>query len=477
MKKNLLISYKFWIVLVTIALVQACSLPQLVQKTASKKTPTTFKGVKDSTNSAQIKWKEFFTDPYLVALIDTALKNNQELNIVLQEINIAQNEIKARSGAYLPFVNVGAGIGAEKAGRYTRTGAVDANVNMTPDQAIPEVLTDFAVTANVSWQVDIWKQLRNAKKSAVYRYLATVEGRNFLITNLVAEVAYTYYELVALDAELEIIEKNIAIQQNALRIVSLKKVAGEVTELAVKRFQAEVSKNQSQKYYLMQQIIENENRINFLLGRFPQPVARASFNALTPHSLEAGIPSQLLANRPDIRQAELQLAANQLDISVAKANFYPVLNITSKIGFQAFNPKYIITTPESMLFNLMGELVAPLVNRNAIKAEYMSANARQIQAAYNYERTILNAFTEVTNQIAKIENLGHSYKAKEQQVEALNQSINISINLFNSARADYVEILLTQRDAIESKLQLVEIRQEQFNNTIKMYQALGGGWQ
>ncbi|MEP2349922.1 MAG: TolC family protein, partial [Algoriphagus sp.] len=324
----------------------------------------------------------------------------------------------------------------------------------------------------------IWHKLRNAKKSALTRYLASVEGKNFMVTNLISEIANSYFELLALDNELAIVQQNIEIQNNAFEIVKYQKDAARVTELAVRRFQAQVLNTKSLQYGIQQDIIEVENRINFLVGRFPQKVERNSeaFADMIPHTIYEGIPSQLLENRPDIRQAELELAASKIDIQVAKADFYPTLEITAGLGFNAFNPSYIFTSPESLIYSLTGELVAPLINRNAIKARYLTANAKQIQAIYDYEQTILNAYIEVANQLSNIKNLEQTYDLKSQEVDALNQSVAISNELFNSARADYMEVLLTQRDALESKFELIETKMKQMNATVTIYQALGGGW-
>lgn len=459
-------------------LYSSCTGPSLVQRTENKSTPASFNNAQDTTNTAKVKWKEFFTDPYLTALIDTALMNNQELNIVLQEINIAKNEVRARKGEYLPFVDIVGGAGVSKEGRYTRSGSVDENLDIEPGKKFPEPLPDFLVAANLSWQVDIWKKLRNAKKSAMLKYLSTTEGKNFMVTHLIAEIATSYYELMALDNQLVILKRNIEIQQNALEIVKLEKQAAKVTELAVRRFEAEVLKNQSRQFYIAQRITETENRINFLVGKFPQPIQRnfEAFSDLVPDTIFAGIPSQLLENRTDIRQAELNLAASKLDVKVAKANFYPSLNIYAGVGLQGFNAAYLITKPESMLYSLAGSLMQPLINRNAIKAFYYSANAKQIQAVYHYERTILTAYIEVANQLSNISNLEKSYDLQSQQVQALTQSIDISTRLFKSARADYMEVLLTQRDALESKFELVETKKQQMNAVVNIYQALGGGW-
>ncbi|MBL7698046.1 MAG: TolC family protein, partial [Chitinophagaceae bacterium] len=146
------------------------------------------------------------------------------------------------------------------------------------------------------------------------------------------------------------------------------------------------------------------------------------------------------------------------------------------LGFQAFKPSYLVKFPESLLYNLVGDIAAPLINRNAIKAEFFSANARQVQAMYNYERSILNAYFEVSTQLSKIDNLSKSYDLKKKQVDALTRSIDISNNLFSSARADYLEVLMTQRDALESKLELVETKKEQLVAVVNVYRDLGGGW-
>jgi NodT family efflux transporter outer membrane factor (OMF) lipoprotein len=460
--------------------VSGCKTPELTQKNVNNVTPESYSnGNQDSTNTAtELTWQEYFPDPNLHALIDTALKNNQELNITLQEIQLSQYEIRVRKGEILPVAGIRASTGVDKVGRYTSQGANDANTEVMPGREFPDPLGDYGIGAFANWEVDIWHKLRNSKKSALTRYLASVEGKNFMVTNLIAEIANSYYELLAYDNQLSIVNQNIKIQTDALEIVRYQKEAARVTELAIRRFEAQVLNTRSLQYGIQQQIVETENRINFLVGRFPQPVKRDanSFGNSIPEKIQAGIPSQLLGNRPDIRQAELELAAAKLDIKIAKADFYPKLDISAGIGFNAFNPSFIFTAPESLIYSLAGDLTAPLINRNAIKARYQSANAKQIQAIYNYEQTILNSYIEVVNQLSNINNLANTYDLKQQQVAALTESINISNELFKSARADYMEVLLTQRDALESRFDLVETKMEQLHAKVNIYQALGGGW-
>lgn len=464
----------------TIAIVLSLSscLPALKVREARTTPPSAYGASTDTTDIAAIPWQQFHVDPYLRTLIDSALANNQELNIVLQEVAMAKNEVRARKGEYLPFVDITAAAGTEKVGEFTRNGAVEHNLPIHENKDFPEPLPDFMIGAHASWELDIWKKLRNAKKAATMRYLGTVEGRNFMVTHLVAEIASSYYELMALDNQLEILRSNIAIQQDALQIVKLEKQAAKVTELAVRRFEAEVLKNRSNQFDIQQRIVETENRINYLVGRYPQPVSRSSalFSSLKPDSIYAGVPSQLLAMRPDIRQAELELTAAKLDVRAAKANFYPSVRLTAGIGLNAFDASLLTETPASLLYNVAGDLVAPLVNRNAIKAAYANANARQLQAVYDYERTVLSAYVEVVNQLANIDNLRNSYDLRKQQVDALSSSINLSTNLFRSARADYMEVLLTQRDALEARFELVETQKQRMSAMVNAYKALGGGW-
>lgn len=454
----------------------ACKVPAINNKQEDNTVPAVYTKSQDTTNMVKLKWQQYFTDPNLIALIDTALHNNQELNIMLQEIEMSRNEIMQRKGEYKPFVNLSAGLAADKAGKYTWDGISEEDLKANPEKG-PKYIGDFMVKAVASWELDVWNKLHNATKSATLHYLSTIEGKNFMITNLIAEMAESYYELMALDNQLMIVEQNIELQTNALKIVKQQKEAAKVTQLAVNRFEAQLLNTQNLRYEIAQRITENENRIRFLTGSYTTAIPRnpALFIDMQLEEMKAGVPSQLLVNRPDIRQAELEMEAAKIDVQVARANFYPSFRIQAGLGFQAFNPLYLIR-PASILYNLAGDMMAPLVNKNAITATYYNANAQQIQAVYKYEQVILNAYTEVLNQMAKADNFSKSHSMKQKEVDILFQSVQISNSLFNSARADYMEVLLTQREALESKMELIEIRMKQLSAKVNIYKALGGGW-
>lgn len=465
------------LVLITL-LLASCNVPHLLQETSSPIVPKSYNLSADTVNSGGLEWRKFFNDAYLCKLIDTALKNNKEMQITLQEIEIARNDIRAQKGKLLPTVVGGGATGFDKVGRYTSQGAGDASTEMKPGIEVPEWLPDYRFGISAQWEVDIWKKLHTEKKALVNRYLASVEGKNFLITELISDIANRYYELLALDNQLDIVRQSIVLQKNAFTIVKAQKDAGQETEFAVKKFEAELYNSQSKEFEIQQQIVETENEINLLMGRYPQPIERDKTVFLTnsPKEVLAGIPSQLMQYRPDVKQAEFELNAAKLDVKSTRAEFFPSLGITSTLGINAYKPNLLFTLPESILASLASDLAGPLINRNMIRAEFDNANARQKQALYNYEKTIITAFNEVKTEISNIENLNKSFQLKSREVDNLCNCIEISSDLFKAARVNYFEVLMTQRDALDSKTELLEMKLKQFVAVSNLYKSLGGGW-
>ncbi|MCU0714504.1 MAG: efflux transporter outer membrane subunit [Pirellula sp.] len=465
-------------------LIPGCKIPEICRPEAMRPLPQAYdrnndpaQGIVSDENSACLGWREFFNDPTLHNLISESLSGNQELKILAQDIRIANNEYRARRGLLFPFASIGTSAGIEKSSRFTRNGAVEDQLQAAPGKGFPEPLPNFLVAADVSWEIDIWRKLRNARDAQALRFLGTQAGRNYVVTRVVAEVAENYYELLALDNRLETLNRTIEIQQQSLDTARALKDAARGTELAVQRFQAEVQKNQSEKLIIQQEITETENRINYLAGRFPQKVERPSVEFLSLYlpAIGVGFPSQQLLNRSDIRQAEREVAASGLDVRVARAQFFPSLILTAGVGYEAFNTKYLFSSPESLIYNAAGGLVAPLINRSAIKADYLNANARQLQAVYEYQQTVLNAHIEVINQLSLVENYTRSLEVKAQQLQSLEASVDNATKLFQNARGEYIEVLLAQRDMMEARLVLIDTKQKQLAGVIKAYQALGGG--
>ena len=466
------------IVFVLIVFIASCKVPALVQVENKNNLPANYIQEIDSNNMSNLKWKDFFADKFLIELIDTAIKNNYEVLSTIQNIEIAKKYIRIKHADLLPRGNAVIGLGLEKTGRYTAQGAGNASTEILPGKEVPEPIADIFVGLRTSWEADIWGKLHNAKKIAVVKYLQSIEGKNFIFTNLVAEVANSYYELIALDNQLEIIKKAIELQKNQLEILRVQKLSARANELAVKQFEAQVYNSQSQEFEILQNITLAENKINYLLGRYPQKIERDSkfFDKELSQKIQIGIPAQLLQNRPDIRSAELELQAANFDVQIARAEFYPSVGINGVLGFQGFKPKYILPTLENLAFSFVGDLTAPIINRNAIQAEFKNAKANQLNSIYDYQKTILNGYIEVYNEMSNIRNIQKFYDLKYKQAETLNKSIDIAKDLFISDRANYLEVLTVQRDALETQLDLIETKKNQFISMTNIYKALGGGW-
>jgi len=439
--------------------------------------PEAFEAADSSENSARLRIEEFFNDVILIDLVRQAIAGNQELRIMSEEVQVASNEIISRKGAYLPSISPAISSEVEKTSLYTLNGVTILNDPFAPGRFLPDPLPNFFLAPMFIWTPDIWWQLHNARDAAIARYYAASESRNFFVTRLIADVAGNYYQLMSLDKRMEILDETIAIMEQSLETAKSIKEGARGTELPVQRFLAEVRRNQSEKRIVQQDIVETENRINFLLGRNPQRVERMTgdFIDLKLHPLSLGVPAELLRNRPDIRQAERELAAAGLDVKVARKRFYPQGLINSSVGYQGFDPRYMFITPEGLIAQAAGNLVVPLINRKAIKADYLTADARQLQAVYNYQRVVLNAYVEVVNRLARVDNYTRSITIKREQLTALEESVRVAMNLFQFARADYVDVLFAQRDLRDARTVIVETKQQQLAAIIDTYQALGGG--
>lgn len=443
--------------------------------------PDSYNGNTQSSNAADIHWKNYFSDPNLVALIDTALSNNLDLRITLQRIETNKAQIEQAKGLTLPFVNSVSTVGQRRFGKYTMDGIgnYDTNFsnNISENQRIPEFLPDFNLGLQSSWELDIWGKLRARKEVALARYLATIEGRNFVITNLIADIASLYYDLVALDREIDLLKETITLQENELNIIKIQKDAGRSNELVVKQFEAQLLSAKGLEVEIFERMRECENRINFLLGRYTGRIERTKglFMSGLPTQIATGIPADLLKNRPDVKQAELELVAAKAQVYISKTAFYPSLTISGTLGLQSFNPQFLIS-PQSIAYNIIGGLAVPLFNKTALKAELKMARTAQVEAVYNYQRSILNGYFEVNNQLTLISNLEKIYELKRAEVDVLNTSIQTASDLFTTGRASYLEVIFNRKNTLQSRIDLIDVRKRQYFAVIGVYRALGGGW-
>jgi NodT family efflux transporter outer membrane factor (OMF) lipoprotein len=328
-----------------------------------------------------------------------------------------------------------------------------------------------------TWELDIWGKLKNLKKAAYARFLASQKGEQLIKTSLVAEVASRYYQLLALDNELAIIQNNIRLQDSALEIVKIQKQAARANELAVEQFRAQLLHTMALKGITLQQITETENEINMLLGRYPQPVLRDTslLSKTLPVIVQAGVPAQLLQRRPDIQQAELELVAAKADVNAARAAFYPTVTLTPYVGMNAFKLPMMVNAG-SLTYGILGGLTAPVFHQGMLRRNLSAADAARMDAYYAYQQAIQNGVREVVNSLSSIQNLKEVYRLKEKEAEVLNQAVITSNLLFKTGYASYLEVITAQRSVIDAELQLVHSKEQMFYSLIALYRALGGGW-
>lgn len=463
-------------------LVSSCKLTQPVQHQAPVKTPETYTGIEDSTGVGQIKRNVFFTDKNLVALIDTAVQNNLDLKMAVQRIEMTRSHIMLAQGALLPSVNAEISGGGRKFGDYTMDGVGNYDTNFSPnidsDRKLPApFMPDYFAGLRSSWEVDIWGKLKTQRKAAYTRFLASEKARQAITTSLVAHVASLYYELMNLDTELDIIRKNINLQQTAVETIKVQKEAGRANELAVHQFQAQLLNTRSLEFSINQRIVAAENQMNLLLGRFPQSIKRSTtLEQNFPEQVQAGIPTQMLRQRPDVQQAELEMLANYNDQQAARLAFLPSLNITAMVGFNAFKSN-LIFNPGSIAYNALGGLTAPLLNRKALKAGQKRAEAASLESLYNYNKSILTGFQEVSTSLNKIENSKSITALKREEVAVLQEAVSTSTELFRGGYASYLEIIVAQKNVLEAEITLTNVQTDQYLALVELYRSVGGGWE
>lgn len=454
-----------------LALISGCKLVESPKMPQAAKLPATFTGSTDTISMGDMIWENFFNDPYLVGLIEIAVNNNLDLLTAIQRIEIARANFQIRKGALLPSLDTRLRL---------RTGNVKENLldNTIHGDNIANRTQNHFLGLQSSWEADIWGKLRNRREAAYARYLSTEKGKHLVTTALIAEVASMYYELLGLDNELETIQKNLELQEVALELIKIQKIGGRATELAVQQFNAQLLRTKSLGIEKRQRIIEVENELNLLLGRYPQPIVRGE-SILTQHLPEvvrAGIPSDMLLRRPDVQQAELALVAAKADVEAARAEFLPSFTITPYMGFSNIAFPSLLRIPESLTLGFVGGVTAPIFYKNRIRAEYDQSVARNLEDFYDYQKTILTGYQEVVSSLQRVENLKQIYDLREQEAEVLSNAVNTSNDLFAAGYASYLEVITAQARVLEAELGVTNTRKEIFVSLIELYRALGGGW-
>ena len=440
---------------------------------------------------ACLPWWKVFKDPVLQEQIEEALKNNYDLRIAISRIEQARaRRIQARAEF---FPQLGYSGGAERARTpgstipATNTPPTTLNVGGTavtiPGSSAPEMevsgptVNTFTVQGAASWEIDLWGRIRRSNEVALANLLATEEARRGVVQSLVAEVARAYFELRALDTELEISREAVSSFQQTLDLFTKQQAGGVASDLEVSRGTASLASAAAAIPRIEQQIVEAENRLSILLGRNPGPIRRGTtlLGQKMPPKVPAGIPCDLLERRPDLRQAEQRLVAANAEVGIAITNFLPRVDLTAGAG--VVSPAlHKLTNGTWNVWNVGGGISGPIFQGGRLVGVYKETKARWQEAVLDYERIALNAFREVSDALSAREKYAQARVQQETQVGALQQSVKLATDRYTIGISTYYEVLEAQQQLFPAQVSLTQTRLNQLLAVVNLYSALGGGW-
>jgi outer membrane protein, multidrug efflux system len=465
--------FKTYLAILTLIMVASCKVSKDIPATQLP-LPVSYRGAvnADTTSIADIQWKSFFTDTHLQQLIDSAISNNYDMQVALKNIEAAQLVVKQSKLGYFPEANL----------------QVGASINRPSDNSLnglslsqflgKSYVEDYSASAVLSWEADIWGKIKNQKARALAEYLQTAEVKKAIQTNLVADVAKGYFNLLMLDAQLAIANKNSLLSDSTLRIIKLQYNAGQVTALAVQQAEAQRLVAVQLIPLLQQEIALQENALSILTAVTPASIERSTEikNISFAQNISAGVPSTLISNRPDVKTNELALTVANANTGIAKAAMYPSLTITAAGGINAFKASNWFNIPASLFGTVAGGITQPLFQRKQLKTQYELSKVEREKTVIQFRQSVLNAVGEVSDALVKNEKLKEQEAVAATRVNTLQQAISNADLLFKNGMATYLEVITAQSNTLQGELDLAVLKKDQLNAVVELYRALGGGW-
>lgn len=422
----------------------------------------------DSLSMADLSWKELFTDPYLVQYIEEGLQNNIDIRVAIQQVLSAEAYVKQGKAGYLPTLSAGANATRSYISKNGQQGAL---LNGGKDH-----MDQFQLSGNLSWEADIWGKIRSNHRATEADYLRTVAAHQAVKSRLVADIAATYYQLMALDSQLLITKKSVMVRDSSVTTIQALKDAGNVTQVAVDQNIAQYNNARALQVDLETAIFQTENVLSILLGQQPQDYARSILDEQQLQTdLKLGVPTTLLSNRPDVIAAEYNLVRAFELTNVARSNFYPSLTVSATGGFQSLELDQILNT-NSLFANLVGGLAQPIFNQRKIRTQKEVAEAQQEQALLEFKRSLLIAGNEVSNALYAYNAETEKIEYRTLEVEALRNAERNSDELLKNGFANYLDLLTARQSALSAELNVIDGKLQQLLSIVDLYQALGGGW-
>lgn len=435
--------------------------------------PTAFRGVSyaDTSSIADISWQELFTDTILRRLILQGLQQNPDRLMAVKRMEIAGKRVRQSKLLNLPDLNLQITATSNRPSENSLNG-ISANSFLGKSH-----VENYLASATVSWEADIWGKIRGQKELVVAQYLQSYEGMKAVETELVANIAQGYYNLLLLDKQLEIARRNLVLNDSFLVATRLLKDAGLSNLLAVQ--QAEVRKQSTALLIpqLEEAIAVQENALQVVTGEFPSGITRNQQleNYEVPDRQVAGLPIALISRRPDVRAAEMELMAAHAEMGIAKANMYPALNFTLGGGLESFKASNWFNIPGSLFGLAAGTIAQPIFQRGRLKMESQIAQLRREESVIRFRQSLLRATGEVADALVRIEKLKEQESIVSAQTDTLQKAIGNARSLFRSDMATYLEVIAVQGNALDAELYQATVRRDRLNAYVDLYRSLGGG--
>jgi multidrug efflux system outer membrane protein len=417
----------------------------------------------DTTTIATMKWSELFTDPALQQLISDGLAANLDLKIAVERINQSAVNVKLSKATFLPSVNGNLSVKESRLAFPQGFGLFDQSTQY-----------DLGITAG--WEIDVWGKLKSAKKSALANFLATDAAKRAVQTQLIANIANSYYELLILDEQLKVLKKTAKNRETDAETIKVLFENSIINGVAVVQSEANFYEAELAIPDIEQKITETEHTLCVLLAKSPTKIERSALEKqkLT-YDLKIGVPMQLLSNRPDMQQAEYNFRAAFEESNVARAYFYPALTISGAAGFSSFGLKDWFTNG-GLFANIAGGLTQPIFNKGINKGRLATALSLQKEALYNFEFSMLKASEEVSNALSKYDNAALKEEKRKKQLEALLKAVEFNKELLNNSTTNYTDVLTAEQNLLNAQLRGIEDQSQKLHAVVNLYRALGGGW-
>ena len=452
---------KYLLIIISALLLSSCKIGKKYTKPEFDMPNEFVTYTQDSSCFADMKWWDIYADSNLRNLIDYTLENNKDMKIAVAKVKEMAAKKKINHADYFPQIS---------ANVYGQ----DEKLNYQGDFSKPHDI-EYGLKANISWELDLWGNLRWNNDAAIAEYVSSIEGQRALMMSLVAEVAEIYFELIALDNELLIVKQTLSAREESVRLAKIRFEGGLTSETSYQQAKLEYAKKATLVPDLEKKLAMKENEILALSGSFPRRVTRTETltNLVLPDTIPVGLPSQLLERRPDVRKAEQKLIAANAKVGVSYTNMFPKIALTSSLGFETDQFATLLSSP---MFFISSNLLSPIFSFGKNKAKYKAQLAVYEQECYNYEKVVLSAFYDVMNALVEFDKIKEIYETRL----LLEQSAKVTMDLaqlqYINGVIGYLDVLDAQRNYFDAQISLSNAYRDKQITMVKLYKALGGGY-